>query len=960
MAAGSSINLIFGASTAQLEQGLRRVSSAVSSTAGGMGSLTKSLGAVGLAFAGIQGAQALVGSFIDVTKAYDSMKASLSATVGAADADAVFASLQQFAKETPFSLEEVTSAYQRMVNLGLNPSRDAMLAYGNLAASIDGKSIKDVTEAVADAVTGENERLKEFGITAKKAGDSTIYMFQGVPTKVKNTKEEIEKYLISVSKSVAGGKALTNQAETLGGRMSALSDSFKQLQSNLMESSGAASFLGEAVEKVTDFVSYLNDLVQSGAGAEYFNAILLKCQPLLDVVKDLYNWFLNLFPDDFGKSALDVLSDLWDDMMSFINLMRNFFGEGGFGAMMTIAGNYLLLLPNYVNEAVDKALEYLRYFQSQAINILKGVAAAISSGSISAGMDAYEKASKESKERLDNNLKSIENGYKTTGDAIRANIDKAGDVLTNLTVKSVKESNEQKKAAEEAVAAGEEKLKQYKIMNALEGNKNKDLFGDVGKKVVAKQTENAKNNPDVDSGKKSKKGSGGSSAAKSANDDYKKLLDMQQKMEEDRFKNGEMSAKTYYDKLLNLKLQQLNSEQNANTKAYQDNLAIINDTSSTEKEKEKALNANKDLQGKMNSMTAEEQALRQDIAMQLRDANKEYLKNINDIQKELNNISLGGSTVEDVMNDFADKYSAMRKRIKAEDEQNGTNDIVKLDQLEAITKAMAKVADNQREITRAEAEYNAQVAETNLAVADGTLSNSEAQKKIIELTKQLNDEKVKLLDTEVKLAQAQPGYNKEALAGIRQQLAETKKAQIEANDKFKSMTDGFAGSLSTAFDAVVDQSKNMKDILNDFVKDLFSSLTKSLTKGWEDSFSSFFTTMFSNSSTASSSTSGGWMSAIGSAVSSLWGGGKASGGSLRANKFHLVGENGPEYIYSGARPSSIMNTAQTQKMMAGSGNGAIINNFNITTKDANSFRYSKNQIELQQQREITRQVNRSK
>lgn len=959
MAAGSSINLIFGASTAQLEQGLRRVSAAVSSTAGGMGSLTKSLGAVGLAFAGIQGAQALVGSFMDVTKAYDSMKAALSATVGAADADAVFASLQQFAKDTPFSLEEVTTAYQRMVNLGLNPSKEAMLAYGNIAAGIPNKSVTDFAEAVADAVTGENERLKEFGITAKKNGDMIAYTFQGVTKNVKNTKEAIQEYMVSVGKSFANGEALSNQAKTLGGRMSALSDSFQQFQYNLMNSSGAAEFLGSAVAKISEYVDYLNDLLSSGAGAEYFNAILLKCQPLLDVVKDLYNWFLNLFPDDFGSKALDVLSDLWDDMMSFIDLMRNFFGEGGFGAMMTIAGNYLLLLPNYVNEAVDKALEYLRYFQSQAINILKGVAAAISSGSISAGMDAYEKASKESKERLDNNLKSIENGYKTTGDAIRENIDKAGDALANLTTKTIKEREEQKKLAKEAAANGEEKLKQYKKEQEekKKNEKDKPKFETVGQNVVAKQMENAKNNPDVGSGK-SKKGSGG--AGKSANDEYKKLLDMQQKMEEDRFKNGEMSAKTYYDKLLNLKLQQLNSEQNANTKAYQDNLAIINDTNSTEKEKEKAINANKDLQGKMNSMTAEEQALRQDIAMQLRDANKEYLKNINDIKKELNNISLGGSTVDDVMNDFADKYSAMRKRIKAEDEQNGTNDIVKLDQLEAITKAMAKVADNQREITRAEAEYNAQVAETNLAVADGTLSNSEAQKKIIELTKQLNDEKVKLLDTEVKLAQAQPGYNKEALAGIRQQLAETKKAQIEANDKFKSMTDGFAGSLSTAFDAVVDQSKNMKDILNDFVKDLFSSLTKSLTKGWEDSFSSFFTTMFSNSSTASSSTSGGWMSAIGNAVSSLWGGGRASGGSLRANKVHLVGENGPEYIYSGARPSSIMNTAQTQKMLAVSGNGAIINNFNITTKDANSFRYSKNQIALQQQREITRQVNRSK
>lgn len=40
-----------------------------------------------------------------------------------------------------------------------------------------GKDLGQAVEAIADAVNGENERLKEFGIRSKKQGETFTYTY---------------------------------------------------------------------------------------------------------------------------------------------------------------------------------------------------------------------------------------------------------------------------------------------------------------------------------------------------------------------------------------------------------------------------------------------------------------------------------------------------------------------------------------------------------------------------------------------------------------------------------------------------------------------------------------------------------------------------------------------------------------------------------------------------------------
>lgn len=162
------------------------------------------------------------------------LKGALKTTEGsAASANARFAELQKFGATTPFTLDQSVRAYIKLKNLGLDPSERAMRSYGNTATAM-GKSMMDMIEAVADASTGEFERLKEFGIKSKSQGDMVEFTFQKVKTKVKKDAASIEKYLTSLGENKFG-KAMADQMNSLPGVVSNAQDAFQKLQLDIGE-----------------------------------------------------------------------------------------------------------------------------------------------------------------------------------------------------------------------------------------------------------------------------------------------------------------------------------------------------------------------------------------------------------------------------------------------------------------------------------------------------------------------------------------------------------------------------------------------------------------------------------------------------------------------------------------------------------------------------------------------------
>ena len=165
---------------------------------------------------------------VDTITKFEKLEASLRTVTGSAEkASLAFGFIQEFASTTPFQLEEVTGAFIKLRALGLTPSEDALTSYGNTATAM-GKSLNQMIEAVADATTGEFERLKEFGIKSKSQGDQVTFTFQGVSTTVGKNAKEIEAFLQSIGDVQFAG-AMDEQANTLNVAMSNMGDSFSKL-----------------------------------------------------------------------------------------------------------------------------------------------------------------------------------------------------------------------------------------------------------------------------------------------------------------------------------------------------------------------------------------------------------------------------------------------------------------------------------------------------------------------------------------------------------------------------------------------------------------------------------------------------------------------------------------------------------------------------------------------------------
>lgn len=145
-----------------------------------------------------------------------------------------------FAAKTPFSVQELTGSYVKLVNQGFIPTTQELTKLGDLAAST-GKTFDQLSEAIIDAQTGEFERLKEFGIRASKEGDKVNFTFKGVKKQVDFTAESIQNYVLSLgdAKGVSGSMAAIS--ETLGGAISNLGDQWDSTMNTIGESTTGAS-----------------------------------------------------------------------------------------------------------------------------------------------------------------------------------------------------------------------------------------------------------------------------------------------------------------------------------------------------------------------------------------------------------------------------------------------------------------------------------------------------------------------------------------------------------------------------------------------------------------------------------------------------------------------------------------------------------------------------------------------
>jgi hypothetical protein len=229
-----------------------------------MGPQAAVVAAVGAAFA------IVATKAIQAAAQVQSWKASLQTVTGSAKAaDSAYRGLVEFAAKTPFTLDQSVEGFVKLRALGLSTSEAIMTSYGNTSAAM-GKSMTQMIEAVADATTGEFERLKEFGIKASSEGDKVSFTFQGVTKTVGKNAKEIEKYLIDIGNTKFAA-AMALQMQTLNGAFSNLEDNIFQMFARIGEGE-LGGLVKDIVQTISSGVATITPLV--GGIGDLFGGIL--------------------------------------------------------------------------------------------------------------------------------------------------------------------------------------------------------------------------------------------------------------------------------------------------------------------------------------------------------------------------------------------------------------------------------------------------------------------------------------------------------------------------------------------------------------------------------------------------------------------------------------------------------------------------------------------------------------
>lgn len=184
------------------------------------------------------GMAALGVSAVKVGADFEDLQAVLETIEGSSEkAKASLDWVEQFATKTPYDLKKVSDAFVALKAYGLEPQSGLLESIGNATSAMN-KDLLQGVEAVADAVRGENERLKEFGIVGSKAGSQITYTWsqngKTLTKTVKNDAAEIQRTLQDIFDSRFLG-AMQKRSQTFNGIVSNIGDIWTNFQRRIAD-----------------------------------------------------------------------------------------------------------------------------------------------------------------------------------------------------------------------------------------------------------------------------------------------------------------------------------------------------------------------------------------------------------------------------------------------------------------------------------------------------------------------------------------------------------------------------------------------------------------------------------------------------------------------------------------------------------------------------------------------------
>ena len=295
----------FGRETKQTTNNLKEQRTATNKLGSGMRMLKGLIVGVAGSMAAVAGKKWL----IDSNASMETYQNTLAVVMGSQDkAIKQLEWAEKFAGNTPFQIDKVVEATTRLEAYGLQSQK--VLGITGDMASVMGKDLMQAVEAVADAQTGEVERLKEFGIT-KGMIEEQAALLGTMPI---NNKGQITDYkafnaaLFSLmEKKFKGGMAM--QMDTWNGMLSNAADFWSKLGRTL----GKPIFENLKIQ-LKGLIDYFALLEENGT----IDAWTAKVEAGVTAIGSAINTYVK--PGiNFLISAASTVKSNWDWIGPFVN-----------------------------------------------------------------------------------------------------------------------------------------------------------------------------------------------------------------------------------------------------------------------------------------------------------------------------------------------------------------------------------------------------------------------------------------------------------------------------------------------------------------------------------------------------------------------------------------------------------------------------------------------------------------
>lgn len=285
-----------------------------------LGGVASMAGRAGLAVGGLGAVAA--GTFakgvVDATAEMEMMQVALVTLEGSSGkAKEAMKWISDFSDRTPFELKEVNDAYTKLRVFGIEPTTGLLRILGDTAAA-QGKPIMQSVDAVTKAMNGENEMLKEFGITASVAGKKVSFSWVEAGKTITKTVDRTNKQLVADTLSTIWNDqyagAMDRMSKTWTGLMSTLRSKWFLFKVAV----GESGLLDKLKERLVALLKQITKWTEDGTLERWAKQIGDAYAQAFDAVVDGFDWLRKNWPEIKNqlKESWRVARDLWPVLKS--------------------------------------------------------------------------------------------------------------------------------------------------------------------------------------------------------------------------------------------------------------------------------------------------------------------------------------------------------------------------------------------------------------------------------------------------------------------------------------------------------------------------------------------------------------------------------------------------------------------------------------------------------------------